>query len=306
MNTTTMPAAPQRVHLPQELGQCFVDRQQIEPGLAVAHSHYRPARALRERSAQPAGEPSLVITLALQGESGYVADDDARLLFRDGHTTVSSFQGSSGERHYAAGATVTQLRLLVGESLLQRYLGPERVQRLLPRHGVRQLGYAPTSPAAAAHAAALLGSLHHGDGTLALHIHALSLLAEQLHTLPQLRTHGKITRESRQLSEADAERVREARALMLRHMDQPLSIAWLCQRTGLSEFKLKLGCRRLFDRTPYQLLLDLRMQRAHALLASGKQVAQAAWAVGYRHPANFSAAFARYYGRAPKSIASGI
>ncbi|MDF3852258.1 helix-turn-helix domain-containing protein, partial [Achromobacter denitrificans] len=38
------------------------------------------------------------------------------------------------------------------------------------------------------------------------------------------------------------------------------------------------------------------------LLETGCQVAQAAYRVGYRHPANFSAAFTRFHGRAPKSV----
>ncbi len=56
--------------------------------------------------------------------------------------------------------------------------------------------------------------------------------------------------------------------------------------------------------TPYQMLLDIRMNKAWELLSTGLQVAQTAYAVGYEHPSNFSAAFTRFYGRSPKSIAS--
>jgi len=42
--------------------------------------------------------------------------------------------------------------------------------------------------------------------------------------------------------------------------------------------------------------------RARLLLESGCQVAQAGWQVGYRHPANFSTAFSRYFGYAPKTV----
>ena len=44
------------------------------------------------------------------------------------------------------------------------------------------------------------------------------------------------------------------------------------------------------------------MQRAKLLLENGCQVAQAGWQTGYRHPANFSAAFSRYFGCAPKTV----
>ena len=35
---------------------------------------------------------------------------------------------------------------------------------------------------------------------------------------------------------------------------------------------------------------------------NGCQVAQAGWQTGYRHPPNFSAAFSRYFGYAPKTV----
>ena len=44
------------------------------------------------------------------------------------------------------------------------------------------------------------------------------------------------------------------------------------------------------------------MQRAKLLLENGCQVTQAGWQTAYRHPANFSAAFSRYFGYAPKTV----
>ncbi|MCU9949128.1 helix-turn-helix domain-containing protein [Pseudomonas sp. PDM13] len=44
------------------------------------------------------------------------------------------------------------------------------------------------------------------------------------------------------------------------------------------------------------------MHKAHLLLESGCQVAQAAWQVGYRHPNNFSAAFTAFFGKSPKTV----
>ena len=63
-------------------------------------------------------------------------------------------------------------------------------------------------------------------------------------------------------------------------------------------------CRALNRRSrsaPCQLT-EMRMRRAWELLETGCQVAQAAYRVGYCHPANFSAAFTRFHGRAPKSV----
>lgn len=104
------------------------------------------------------------------------------------------------------------------------------------------------------------------------------------------------------LSQADIARVEAARALMSEQMDRDLTVQYLCIAVGLNEFKLKEGFRKLYGISPHRLLTALRMQRAWELLETGCQVAQAAYRVGYRHPANFSAAFTRFHGRAPKSV----
>lgn len=91
---------------------------------------------------------------------------------------------------------------------------------------------------------------------------------------------------------------------MREHMDRPLTIGYLCAAVGLSEFKLKEGFRHRFGTSPHRMLLAMRMHRAKALLASGAQVAQAGWQVGYAHPSNFSAAFTKFFGRTPKAFAA--
>jgi AraC family transcriptional activator of pyochelin receptor len=288
-----------RQQLPPAVGECYADRFELEPGLAVVRSRYGPVDDLVEENASADGASTLVVTLGIAGDSGYVGRDGTCIGFRAGHTAVSSFRNNVGERRYQAGAMVSQLRLLVSEPLLVRYLG-EPGRALMPEAGVRQLAWRGTSPAAAAHAAALARSA--GDPpqeALDLHIHALSLLAEQLRglTLPP-----PLAQAPQRLRQADAEKIERVRDLMAAQMDRALTVGYLCTAVGLSESKLKQGLRQRFDTSPHRMLLEMRMQRAWTLLASGSQVAQAAWQVGYAHPSNFSAAFTRFFGRTPKSV----
>ena len=102
----------------------------------------------------------------------------------------------------------------------------------------------------------------------------------------------------------DEHKIAQARLFMIQHMSQPLSIAFICQKIGISESKLKQGFNAIYNTSPYKLLLEARMHKAWELLTSGHQVAQTAYAVGYEHPSNFSAAFNRFYGCPPKSITS--
>lgn len=286
------PRAGWRRHsLPDDIGDCHADLLDLDDGLSLVHSRYAPARDLIEESVANHGGRTLVITLAMQGVSAYRGADGTALDFRGGHTTVTAFQRGAGERRYLAGSAVSQLRLLVGEGVLRRYAGDDRAEGLLGDGRFRQLAQGPTPPDLAA-ASAQLAS---GDDPLDTHIRALTLLARHLRAL----TPGP---QAARFSQADVARLEAARALMQSQMDRDLTVQYLCLATGLNEFKLKQGFRALYGGSPGRLLTELRMRRAWELLETGCQVAQAAYQVGYRHPANFSAAFMRFHGRTPKSV----
>ena len=287
-----------RQQLPQELGECYSERLCLDDDLMVVRSRYLPARNLIEETVSPHNRPMLVITFGLQGDSGYKGADGSAVAFRAGYTTITSFQLSLGERCYEAGATVSQLRLLIGESMLNKYIGEQRTRQLLGNGNVRQLAFQKTSAASASHATALTRYLNQGvTGTLDMHIHTLSLLGEQLRLLSPA-----ASSESLQFSAVDIEKLDRARDIMIEQMDQQLTIPYLCAAVGLNEFKLKEGLHYRFNSTPHRMLHEIRMRKAYTLLESGCQVAQAAYQVGYKFPNNFSAAFTRFFGKPPKSV----
>ena len=279
-----------RRQLDPGLKECRADQRQVEQGLLLVHSDYRPRRALVEQS-QHDDAGGLVITIGLEGASGYTTRDGGQLHFRGGHTTVTAFHHVSGERRFEAHHRAAQLRVLVGEEALARYW-PEGLASLLPNGGARQLAHAATTRTAALHARSLLRA----TDPLAVHIGVLSLLAEQLRALRP--APAPVPR----WSDADIARLERAYALMQEQMAQELTLDYLCAQAGLSLFKLKQGWRYRYNDSPQRTLLALRMQRAKLLLENGCQVAQAGWQTGYRHPANFSAAFSRYFGYAPKTV----
>jgi len=290
----------QRHSLPNALGSCSALRWQISSDLAVVYSRYQPLRDLREPHANPDGGRTLVVTVGLEGASAYDARDGSQLCFRRGYTTVSAFCRSVGERRFAARETVTQLRLLVGEATLARY----GAEGLLDGFGgpasaafVAALSHALTPPAAAGHASALARLAQaQAAPPIDIHIHALSLLAEPLRAMA-----GRAAAPGR-LRAVDVERLERVRALMQAHMDRPLTLAYLCAAVGINEQKLKAGFRAHFGTTVHRMLTEMRMREALSLLESGHQVAEAAYRTGYGHPSNFSAAFSRFYGRAPKTV----
>ncbi len=293
-HTPTGMAGASRVALPAEYGVCWAERAPLGDGLTVVRSEYRPCRDLAEEAAQGGSGTTLVLTFALAGESAYVARKGPPLRFRAGQTTLAAFSSSTGERRVAAGVTARQLRLVFSAPAVERYLGEDVAGRLVPGDGVALLGEAPTAPWCRTLLRPLLTL--EAMSPMDRQIAALTLAAEILRPLSA----GAASVSG--LECPTVEKLTRARDLMHTHLDRRLTIPWLSMTVGLNEHAFKHGFRKLFGITPARYLLQLRMQRAWALLASGSRVAQAAYAVGYEHPANFSAAFTRHFGRTPKSF----
>ncbi|MFC3340402.1 helix-turn-helix domain-containing protein [Paracandidimonas soli] len=289
-----------RQQLPDDLGHCYQDLLELEPGLRLNRLHYHPRIPLIEETNGQHKGRVMVITLGMKGRSRYVCRDATRLEFQKGHTTITSFCAIPGDRHYEAGHCVSQLRIIVSEALIAKYVGQERASRILGNHQLNCLASRASTPSALAHARALISHLLPGQGQLPrldMHIHTLSLLSEQFNLLaPQHRACAS------PFSPSEIERIEQARQMMGEHLDKPLTLEYLATTVGINKNKLKDGMIHLYNGTPARLLLDLRMTKALALLESGYQVAQAAWQVGYQYPNNFTVAFTRYHGKSPKAM----
>lgn len=289
-----------RLQLPEEIGQCFHDFVELEPGLGLGRLHYRPSVPLIEETNGPHEGRVMVITLGMKGRSCYQGQDATCLEFQKGYTTISSFRGIPGERRYEADDTVSQLRVVAHESLICKYVGSERAAEILGNQQLSRLAFHASTPAAMAHANALISHLLPCQSRLSrldLHIHTLSLLNEQFSLLaPQ---HGAA---ASPFSPAEIERIEQARQTMEERLDKPLTLDYLATIVGINKNKLKDGMIYLYNATPTELLLELRMTKALTLLETGLQVSQVAWRVGYKYANNFTVAFTRYYGKSPKAL----
>ena len=108
------------------------------------------------------------------------------------------------------------------------------------------------------------------------------------------------------LSSSDLERVREARDILIRRMEDPPGIRELALMVNLNDYKLKTGFRQAFGSTVHCTLRDMRLDKAFNLLSSGGiSVTKAALDVGYQNVGDFAVAFKRRYGISPGKIRSG-
>ncbi len=111
---------------------------------------------------------------------------------------------------------------------------------------------------------------------------------------------GKIKRLFK-LSSRDREALQEAkRQIETQPVDQPLSLKQLCRKTGLNEYKLKKGFKKLFAKTPYDYHLEIKMAEAKKLLLNPDvSVYTVAYQVGYQQVSNFCVAFKKRFGITP-------
>ena len=104
----------------------------------------------------------------------------------------------------------------------------------------------------------------------------------------------------------DLDAVWEVRRIMERDPLGDHTLTSLARAVAVSPSSLKAKFPMVFGTTVVAFLRDLRLDIARSALQHGRwSIAEAAYAVGYNHPSNFSTAFKRKFGHSPQQTASG-
>ncbi len=102
------------------------------------------------------------------------------------------------------------------------------------------------------------------------------------------------------LKEGDLRAIRKARNLLLSAMSNPPTIPVLAKEVGINEQKLKVGFKKLFNKTINTFLLHARLARAKELIEEGElSIGQVSFEVGYTNKGYFARKFKDYYGLLP-------
>lgn len=92
------------------------------------------------------------------------------------------------------------------------------------------------------------------------------------------------------------------RALMRVHIEDPLDIATIARRLGVSRRKLEYLCQRRLGMSPGQLFLKIRLERARDLLLYSRlPVVEIAIICGFTAPSAFSKSFGQAFGISPRN-----
>jgi AraC-like DNA-binding protein len=132
-------------------------------------------------------------------------------------------------------------------------------------------------------------------GELLLSAHATEILARVMVALRAKDDGGAVTDQRRM-------RLQAVRNLIESDLRHPWTIAELARHAGLGRRSFNAQFHRMYGVSASDYLRTSRLASAReSLLHQGLSVMEAAYAVGYANPANFSTAFRKHFGYVPSS-----
>lgn len=101
-------------------------------------------------------------------------------------------------------------------------------------------------------------------------------------------------------NEADREKITNARAILLKHIGEPITIRELSRKVAINECYLKKGFKEIFGTTIFDFYQTQRMEHAKYLLyEKSLSVTEVSLLLGYSSISHFSTAFKKHTGLKP-------
>lgn len=282
--------------LPSKVGMDTTHNIKIQDDLYFLKTNYKFYQETQIESKQ-AGK-SFVIALALKGNSTYENLDKEKVKFKQGYTTISSFNKTEGFRHYED-KDVQHVRLILKEEFLKRNLTNELLEKYFinSQNNINLINFSPTMIQSELILKDILNCHFIGDlKNLYVQSKILELLSLEV---------NKISQEDKQiiLDDYDKEAIYKAKEILIKNMQNPPSIIELSKQVHLNEFKLKKGFKQVFNTSPYKLLLKYKMNEAKILIEKGEyNINEISELVGYKFTSSFTNAFFKECGILPKDL----
>ena len=134
-------------------------------------------------------------------------------------------------------------------------------------------------------------------------LHTESKILELLmYQLEQLRNDGGTVKQDL-FKTGDFDRLEQARTILNERFVTPPTHKELAKEILLNEFKLRTGFKEYYGVTMYDYITRLRMEKARRLLLEEEMsVYEVSGLTGFKHQANFSKAFKKYFGILPSGV----
>lgn len=96
-------------------------------------------------------------------------------------------------------------------------------------------------------------------------------------------------------------RIVQAKRFIDEHFSEPLVLDCIANEAYFSKFHFMRLFKRIYNKTPHQYLIYVRITRARQLLKENKPVSEVCYAVGFESLSSFSGLFKRITGETPSS-----
>ncbi|MEO0825957.1 MAG: AraC family transcriptional regulator [Cyanobacteria bacterium J06635_15] len=294
--------------LPPQMGQGWLQRIQLRPGLEVALRYIEFPEPFVAEVPGNFDWDFVEFTSSLSGHAREVIKDT-----QDEHyitpkqSRVSFFKDYSGWIECQSKQPMLNVEINVKVPVLDALISGQSTQlspalsNVLEGTSTRAFSHSQRMDRAVLQAAEQILNCPYQGLTRRLYLEsrAIELIALQL---PVGHGNAAKTPVYRPLKANEIECIYHARDVLLKDLENPPSLGDLAQQVNLNDYKLKQGFRQVFGTTVFGYLYLHRMERAKYLLeTSHSTVTEVAQAVGYESATSFSAAFKKRFGVPPKN-----
>lgn len=220
-------------------------------------------------------------------------------------SSVSFCPELAGTVCFPAGHCQSHFSIQIAQSLLRNFLGGRF--RRIPQDllaifdGCNSIDYCHYGLLSPVMEAAIIQLLHCPySGTLGLMYKESKAIELIAHKLAQIEAIAEPGKEIMKLRPDDVERVRFARDILAKNLENPPRLFDLARTVGTSHTQLNQGFRKMYGISVFGYLRELRLEEARNLLEKGNlNVTEAAMAVGYNSISSFTRAFSTHFGSNP-------
>ena len=295
---------------PDEVGNGFMSVINLRPGLMLGIGDYQ----LHESIAVSFGwkSPPVVmgfnVSINFRATHGYGQAKKDVFMFNSGQSFIFYLPEWQGVAKHPVGTPVRSVGIYMDPLLFNTFMEGQHDHIPTCMHDIVKgadegLCYhaLTTTPAVNMAIHQILDCPYRGPlKRLYLESKTLELIA---HNLAQLIVDKNGHNRPFTLLPSDIERVREARDVLIRNMDNPPSLLELARQAGINKDKLNHGFRQVFGTSVFDYLRIHRLGRARELLESKeKNVTEVAFEVGYAQHCNFTKAFKKHFGINPTDL----
>lgn len=250
---------------------------------------------------------SMAIEINLSGKGSYNSLlSDYKIDARDNHTVICNINSDKGIIKEEK-STIQSIQIAIKKDFLKQNLPDEDLKEKIlnffqSNNNVENISYQKTNPKTKIIALELLNNQYTNRlEKLFLESKTLELIYNEFSNLFQNNT-KKYNRKI-YLSAQDKEAIYNARDILINNMANPPSIKELSKMVSTNELKIKTGFHKYFNDTPYNMLLEYKMQEAKKLLEnSDLNINEISQQLGYKYHQNFSKAFIKRFGIVPREL----